>query len=95
MPRPVINPTELEATTADNDSPPETDSTTPPPGRFDSSERSQWATLIAEGSVAFPEGLSSDEQERLVEEVRHRRRARLVQFIARVIAQDILRMRGP
>lgn len=54
----------------------------------------RWADAVANGDAPFPSGLSDEDQERLLEHVRRRRRARLVQFVARAIAQDILRSRG-
>ena len=57
-------------------------------------ELNRWADLVANTEVAFPEGLTAVDRARLLEDVRRRRRSRLVQFIARAIAQDILRTRG-
>jgi len=49
----------------------------------------RWAPMIANGDLGFPPGLNPDFAEFLAEHVRQLRRKRLVQFIARVIAQDI------
>ena len=54
----------------------------------------RWAEAVANGEAPFPSGLNDQDQERLVTYVQRRRRSRLVQFIARAIAQDILRSRG-
>jgi len=54
----------------------------------------RWAEAVANGEAPFPSDLSNEDQERLLEHVRRRRRSRLVQFVARAIAQDILRSRG-
>jgi hypothetical protein len=53
----------------------------------------RWAAVVASGEAAFPTGLCDEDQERLLSEVRRQRRSRLIQFVARVIAQDILRSR--
>ena len=50
---------------------------------------SRWAALVAEGTVAFPSGLTAEESEQLRADVSRRRRERLVKFLARVIAADI------
>ena len=51
----------------------------------------QVADLVARGELPFPAGLAPDQVYRLAVEVRERRRRRLVQFIARSIAQKICR----
>lgn len=51
----------------------------------------QVANMVAQGEFPFPIGLAPDQVEQLAIEVRKRRRRRLVQFIARSIAQDIWR----
>lgn len=61
-----------------------------PPDRL---ELTTWSELIANGEIGFPAGLTTSEQEALLRAVQVRRRRRLVQFIARVIAQDILQSR--
>lgn len=88
-------PIEPDATAVENDSRSENDRMVTPPGPFTRSELSRWASLIADGTIAVPKGLSPDQQEQLVEEVRCRRRARLVQYIAHAIALDIANTRGP
>lgn len=55
---------------------------------------SRWADLVARGEVAFPTGLTEGQEESLLQAVRQRRRQRLVQVIARAVAQDIRRSRG-
>jgi hypothetical protein len=55
---------------------------------------SRWADAVANGEAQIPEEITPEDRQRLVAEVRRRRRARLVQYIARAIAQDILRSRG-
>lgn len=55
---------------------------------------SRWADLVARGEVAFPAGLTQGQEETLLQAVRQRRRQRLVQFVARAIAQEIRRCRG-
>lgn len=54
----------------------------PEPGRI--------ADLVARGQLAFPPELPARDAEWLRSQVSERRRRRLVQFIARGIAQDIL-----
>lgn len=49
----------------------------------------RWAELIANGDDRFPIGLAAADQDRLVDEVRRRRRERLIRYIARVIALDV------
>lgn len=53
------------------------------------------ARLVADGSMPFPTGLSVADVNRLAEEVVRIRRQRLLKFIARAIADDILREAGP
>lgn len=57
-------------------------------------ELKRWAELVANAEVAFPDDLNASDRARLLDEVRSRRRSRLIHFIARAIAQDILRFRG-
>lgn len=57
-----------------------------------SQQLDRWADLVAAGESPFPSGLADQDERQLVELVRRRRRARLVQFIARVIAREIWRM---
>jgi hypothetical protein len=54
----------------------------------------RWAELVAHGGVPVPDGLTPGEQEWLLRDVARRRRARLVQYIARAIALDIHRSRN-
>lgn len=51
----------------------------------------RWAALIAEGASEFPQELSAPDRDRLVAEVRHRLRVRLVTLVAKAIAQDLYR----
>jgi len=60
-----------------------------PPEQF-----TRWTELVANGEVAFPTGLDAGQRVRLVNEVRRRRRSRLVHYVARAIAQDIARTGG-
>jgi hypothetical protein len=48
-----------------------------------------WAELIADGRDQFPAGLPPPDRDRLLAEVRRRRRERLVRHIARAIALDL------
>jgi hypothetical protein len=48
----------------------------------------RWAELIADGQADVPPGLVNAQERELVNQVRLIRRARLVQFIARQVAQD-------
>jgi hypothetical protein len=61
---------------------------------FSPEELQRWADLVASGEVTFPENLSPGGCKQLAEEVRRRRRSRLVKFVARAIAEDIRRSRG-
>ena len=58
-------------------------------------ELKRWADLVANAEVAFPENLTAEGRAQLVEQVRRRRRFRLVQYIARAIAMDIAHEREP
>lgn len=49
----------------------------------------RWAELIADGRDVFPADLPLPDRDRLLMEVRRRRRDRLVLHIARVIAHDL------
>jgi hypothetical protein len=49
----------------------------------------RWAELIAGGRDRFPPDLPPSDRDRLLTEVRRRRRDRLVQHIARAIALDL------
>jgi hypothetical protein len=55
----------------------------------------RWATLIADGQDAFPADLPPPDRDRLLAEVRRRRRDRLVEHIARAIALDLRRAAQP
>jgi hypothetical protein len=54
----------------------------------------RWAELIAEGRAAFPAALPSVQAAQLGSEVRKRRQARLLRWIAQVVAQDLSRDSG-
>jgi hypothetical protein len=54
----------------------------------------RWAALISEGRARFPDGLPAAQALQLGYEVQKRRRARLMQWIARVVAQDLHRDPG-
>ncbi len=62
-------------------------------GALTAEQLARWAELVANGETPFPKGLTRDQGHRLLELVCQRRRARLVQFIARAIAQEIWRRR--
>jgi hypothetical protein len=47
------------------------------------------ADLIASGRTPWPEGVSGEDARRLQDLVRHRLRARLLRFLARLIARDL------
>jgi hypothetical protein len=51
------------------------------------------ARLIGDGQIDWPAGLTPAQEQRLLDEVRRLRRARLVRFIASGIAIDIARDR--
>lgn len=55
----------------------------------------RWAQLVADGQVPFPPHLESSAQEAILHRVAHLRRSRLLKFIARVIASDLLQSRRP
>ena len=55
---------------------------------------SRCARLLATGEIDWPTGLSAEQQLALMAEVRRCRRARLVKFIASLIAADIAREGG-
>jgi hypothetical protein len=55
----------------------------------------RWADLVACGDALLPEGLAPDQERQLRQQVRRLRRARLVEYIARQIAQDLTRTAGP
>jgi len=61
------------------------------PSGLTAEQLARWAELIAGGEAHFPGSLGRDQQRHLLELVRQRRRSRLVQFIARAIAQEIWR----
>jgi hypothetical protein len=54
----------------------------------------RWAKLVADGHELFPTGLLPVQEERMLQQVRRCRRARLVRYIARQIAGDIARDSG-
>lgn len=49
--------------------------------------------LVADGELPLPRHLPAEQRAALAREVQQRRRRRLVQFVARVIADDILNAR--
>lgn len=49
--------------------------------------------LVASGALPLPQHLPVEQRIALAREVQRRRRRRLVQFVARVIAQDIVNAR--
>ncbi|MDB5310439.1 MAG: hypothetical protein JWO38_4641 [Gemmataceae bacterium] len=52
------------------------------------------AELIVDGRLPFPPGLAGPDRDRVAALVREHLRVRLVGFIARVIAQDVLAARS-
>lgn len=50
--------------------------------------------LVADGDLPFPADVCAEAAERLAGEISRLRRARLVQHIARAMADDIVRSRG-
>ena len=56
---------------------------------------SRWARLIANGHMSFPTELSPQAQEALARKVSTVRKQRLLNYIARAIAADILRSQEP
>ncbi len=55
----------------------------------------RWARLIAEGRGELPAELDAASRDLLVDEVRRLLKARLIRFVARVIAADIQRRGSP
>jgi hypothetical protein len=55
----------------------------------------RWTELIAEGRTAFPHELAAAQAQQLGHAVRRRRHARLLHWIAHVIALDLQRDPGP
>ncbi len=55
----------------------------------DDARQGRLADLIAGGAMAFPNNLSVEQTELLVDEVSRRRTARLVRFLADAIARSI------
>ena len=53
------------------------------------------AELVASGELPLPRRLPAEQRTALAREVQRRRRRRLVQFVARAIAVDILAAREP
>ena len=66
-------------------------STAPPqaPVELTADQFERWARLLAEGDVEFPDNLPAPQADRLLAEVRQRRRGRLVRLIAHGIAQGL------
>lgn len=54
----------------------------------------RWAQLIANGDAGFPTDLPTEVKADLISKVSQLRRSRLLKYIARAIADDILRARG-
>ena len=54
----------------------------------------RWAQLVADGQTSFPTELTSPQRETLMHRVARLRRTRLLNFIARAIAEDIFRSRS-
>ena len=54
----------------------------------------RWAPMIADGQDQFPENLQPEDREKLLKEVRHLLRERLLNLVARAIANHIVRQRG-
>ncbi len=54
----------------------------------------RWAQLIANGDAEFPDDLPTQVKADLIAKVSQLRRSRLLTYIARAIADDILRARG-
>jgi len=73
---------------------PATESALPPP-MATAEQFTRFAQLVADGELPFPRSLSLERKQRLLSEVQRCRRDRLVHYIARVIAEDILREAGP
>ncbi|WP_166830621.1 hypothetical protein [Thalassoroseus pseudoceratinae] len=59
--------------------------------RISTTDQQRLATLIASGQVPFPKDLAAEDATELLIAVRELRRTRLVQSIARAIAEDIRR----
>src|SRR5262249_33485781 len=71
-----------------------TESQGPPSLVLTPEQLQRWADLVARGEADLPLGLAQAQEEELQQQVRRLRRALLVQFIARQIAQDIQRPTG-
>lgn len=56
---------------------------------YDGTQIERLADLVASGEIPFPHDLSGHDQQLLLASVSHRRRDRLIKFVARAIAQDI------
>lgn len=54
----------------------------------------RWAQLVADGDAEFPDSMPGPQAERLLAEVRRRRRDRLIKLFARQIAQSVRRDEG-
>jgi len=73
---------------------PTTESTSVPPAATQE-QLMRLAQLVADGELPFPGNLPLERRQRLLVEVQRHRRERLVHYIARAIAEDILREAGP
>jgi len=73
---------------------PATESTSAPPAATPE-QLTRLAHLITNGELPFPGNLPLEREQRLLSDVQRRRRDRLVHYIARAIAEDILREAGP
>jgi hypothetical protein len=60
-------------------------------GGLTSEQLARWAQLVADGQEAFPDEHSSLQRQQMLEQVRTRRRARLVNYICQQVARDIHR----
>src|SRR4051812_40801406 len=89
---PNTTSSEHEAETCQRLAKPAPQSASGPSGTVD---RQTWAQLIADGEIPFPAGLGNDEEARLACDVAQRRRIRLINYIARIIALDIHRSSAP
>jgi hypothetical protein len=64
-----------------------------PPEAGDQSDVDRWARLVADGQVPLPLHLRPSKREAIVRKASQLRRLRLMEFISRAIAQDILQSR--
>lgn len=64
-------------------------------GGLTAEQLARLADLVATDQAPFPAGLTAGQERRLADEVRRRRRARLLRLVARCVAQDIHGARAP